>query len=730
MERHPSAGALLALLLSAAMLSAWAQDSAEAQKAEATELAPVIVTGAVESPYAVEDSAAATKLPLSLRETPQSVTVITRQRLDDQNLNSLREVLDNTPGVYSRAWDTERVIFSARGFDIDSLMYDGVPVEKNFSFSTGSIDDTIDTALYERIEIVRGATGLMTGAGSPAASVNVVRKRADSKTLAAQLELTTARWNDQRVEADISTPLNRSGSVRARGVGVYQSRESYQDLYSNEKQVFYGVVDADLTPSTWLSVGYEYQDNQPQSNTWGSFPLFLSDGREANWPRSVTTATDWSFWNRRRQAAFGELRQAFGDGWMLRSSLTWRRYNEDLALFYMYGFPDPDTGEGLAPFAYRSNADITEKVLDLYVTGPFKLFGREHELVAGYTGSTATNVGHEYPAPPSEELPDTGNFFEWDGSYPEPVFEPGILLNDIDTRQHGIYVAGRFVLADPLKLIAGARYATWKTDHFYLYDSPDVGFHHDYGKAIPYAGLIWDLSAEFSAFASYTQIFEPQNARAVDGSYLDPVEGRSYEAGIKGEHFDGRLNTALTLFETLQDNVSEALYDPETGDEIWVDGFDHILQASRAIDGTRTRGFELEASGELSKGWNASLGWSRYLLEDADGNPVRTFVPRTLVRFFTAWTPGGALSKLTVGGGVNWQSESYNPVGLPGGLTTLRQGEFTLLSLLARYQFTPNVSVQVNGSNLLDKTYYVVDEYDNTCYGAPISYAASLNLRF
>jgi outer-membrane receptor for ferric coprogen and ferric-rhodotorulic acid len=127
----------------------------------------------------------AAKLPLTLRETPQSVTVVSRERLDDQNLQSLQEVLDNTPGIYSYAWDTERVLFTARGFTIDNLMYDGVPAEGNFS--THSIDETIDTALFERIEIVRGATGLMTGAGSPAASIDLHRKHAQSPELTASL---------------------------------------------------------------------------------------------------------------------------------------------------------------------------------------------------------------------------------------------------------------------------------------------------------------------------------------------------------------------------------------------------------------------------------------------------------------------------------------------------------------------------------------------------------------
>jgi outer membrane receptor for ferric coprogen and ferric-rhodotorulic acid len=668
-----------------------------------------------------EATSTAAKLPLSLRETPQSVTVVTRARLDDQNLQSLQEVLDNTPGIYTYAWDTERVIFTARGFVIDNLMYDGVPAETNFS--TDSIDETIDTAMYEKIEIVRGATGLMTGAGSPSASVNLFRKHADSQELASNLGFTAGSWNDYRVDADIATPLTSDGSVRARFVGVYQDTESFQDLYNKEKVVFYGIVDADLSENTRLSVGVDFQDNKPQSNTWGSFPLFLADGSPADWPRSVTTATDWAFWDRKTTSAFAEVQHSFENGWSLSSTLNWRRFEEDLALFYVYGFPDPVTGEGLEPYAYRSDSEISSLALDVHATGAVNLFGRDHELVVGYNGSKAENTGNEYA---NGELAPVGNFFEWDGSYPEPVFDTsGFLLQDINSRQNGFYVAGRFVLTDQLKAVAGARYSTWETDHFYLYDSPDVTFHEEYEKVIPYAGLIFDISENYSAFASFTEIFKPQLTRDANNSYLDPIDGNSVEFGIKGEHFDARLNTALTLFETKQDNVAEAAFDEDGNPIMLEDG----TQASVAIDGTRTRGFEFEASGAFSERWNASLGWTRYLIEDADGLAVRTFVPRTMVRGFTTWRPA-AIEKLTLGAGINWQSDSYSQVGGPAGGVLFRENDVTQISLMARYQVSPKVSVQLNGSNLLDEKYYVLDNYDNTHFGEPLSVSASLNWAF
>lgn len=684
------------------------------------ELDAIVVTGRREAPYAVDSSAAAAKLSLSPRDTPQSISIVTRERLDDQNLQSLRDVLDNTPGIYSYAYDTERVVFTARGFFIDSVMYDGVPAAANFN--TSSADETLDTGLYERIEIVRGATGLMTGAGSPSASVNLVRKHADSRDFEAMTALSVGNWNDTRPVMDVSTPLTRDGRVRARAVGVYQYRESYQDYYENEKQVFYAVVDADLAPGTQLSLGYDYQETQPQGNTWGSFPLFFSDGTRTDWPRSVTTAPKWTFWDKRKQTYFAELRQDLAAGWTLRSTLSHRQADDDLALFYVYGYPDPADGTGLFPYAYRNTLETVQDALDVHVSGPVALFGRVHELVAGYNGSRVDIGGDLFD---HGELADPGNFFEWDGSYPMPEFAAqGTSITDIDTRQHGLYVATRLSIAEPLKLIAGARYNAVDVDYYdvYTYGQP---LKQDRRKTTPYAGLIYDLDASWSLFTSFTTIFNPQQKQDPGGVLLEPIEGRSVESGIKGEHFGGQLNTALTLFDTRMNGAGVPATDEE-GNPIYLQ--DGITQASVPVD-ARTRGVEIEAFGSPLPGWNLSAGASHYRLEDAEGDSVKTYIPRTLVRVFTTWTPP-MLSPLTVGGSVNWQSKSDLDVASPQGLTNIEQGDVTLLGLMARYQFTPALSAQLNGSNLLDRTYYVLDEYGNLYYGAPASVSATFSYRF
>ncbi|EGH45194.1 outer membrane ferripyoverdine receptor, partial [Pseudomonas syringae pv. pisi str. 1704B] len=115
--------------------------------------------------YTTGSISSATRLPLSIRETPQSVSVITRQRIEDQGMNDLNDVVKYAPGVTLRKFGSDRQQFLARGFAIDNLMYDGLPtIVSTFTLDTIS---GADLALYDRVEVVRGATGLMTGAGSP-----------------------------------------------------------------------------------------------------------------------------------------------------------------------------------------------------------------------------------------------------------------------------------------------------------------------------------------------------------------------------------------------------------------------------------------------------------------------------------------------------------------------------------------------------------------------------------
>ncbi|KAG1250074.1 hypothetical protein G6F68_012999 [Rhizopus microsporus] len=145
---------------------------------QATQLAPVVVLGAGATTegtglYTADWMRSANGLVLSQRETPQSVTVVTRQRMDDEDMRSLTDVMASTPGISVQNFDSERYSFNSRGFGVSNYMYDGIPTSFDTGYAAG--ESSVDPIIYDRVEVVRGATGLLTGAGNPSASINLRR---------------------------------------------------------------------------------------------------------------------------------------------------------------------------------------------------------------------------------------------------------------------------------------------------------------------------------------------------------------------------------------------------------------------------------------------------------------------------------------------------------------------------------------------------------------------------
>ena len=236
------------------------------------------------------------------------------------------------------------------------------------------------------------------------------------------------------------------------------------------------------------------------------------------------------------------------------------------------------------------------------------------------------------------------------------------------------------------------------------------------GIVIPYAGLVYDLDDTWTAYASYTQIFNPQNAniRDVNGTPLDPQEGTGYEVGIKAGFLDDRLNTSLALFRVEQDNLAVA-----DGGLLQPNGF----QAYKAESGTTSEGVELEVNGEISEGWQVTGGYSYNVSFNSDDKRIVTEIPRNSVKLFTSYRLPGELDKVTVGGGVNWQSETGYALSYA---TT--QSSYAIANLMARYQITPSLSATVNVNNLFDKEYLTTTAAG--LYGAPRNFMTTLRYAY
>ncbi|MGY5957473.1 ferric-rhodotorulic acid/ferric-coprogen receptor FhuE [Kosakonia sp. BK9b] len=674
------------------------------------------ITASQDQDYSVKTTTTGTKLLLVPRDIPQSVSVVSQQRMQDQNLQSIGQVLTNTTGVTAQVQDSDRTVFYSRGFFVSNYAYDDLPTSISEVWNFG--DTAADTAIYDRIEVVRGATGLMSGTGNPSAYVNMVRKHADSNTFKGSASASYGSWDKQRYVLDLQAPLVESGKVRGRLITGYQDNDSWVDNYHYRKKFLYGVVDADVTDSTTLSVGYEYQESNTDSPTWGGLPTWYSDGAKAKYDRSTTVAPDWAYSNKDNTRLFANLTQRFGDGWEAHINGMHAKTNFDSKLMYMYGYADRDTGDGLVGYGGWNRGERKQDAVDAFLRGGFDLFGRQHEVMFGGSYSRQRNH-YDNSLPLPDSTVNVGSFTNgWNSNIADPTWSAWALYSKDDIRQSSAYASARFSLADPLHLIVGARY----TDYDIRYNpagSPDTRLHSTKDDVTPYAGLVYDINEDWSTYVSYTEIFQPQDKRNASGRYLDPTTGKSYEAGVKADWFNTRLTTSIAVFRIEQDGVANNTYTyMPSGESIY-----------ESLDGVVSKGIEFELNGALTDNWQLTFGATRFVAEDKDGKTVSSDQPRTTMKLFTRYQLP-MLPDLTIGGGVNWQNKTWNDATGPSGSTDRAvQGSYALVNLFSRYQVTKNLSVQANLNNLFDREYYdYVGSY--TVYGAPRNFSVSANYDF
>lgn len=659
--------------------------------------------------YAVKTTRAGTKMLLAPRDVPQSVSVVTQQRMKDQDLQNIDAVLTNATGVSSQQIDSERSNYFSRGFEITNFSYDDIPTSMGDAWNFG--DATEDTAIYDRIEVVRGAAGLMTGAGDPGASVNMVRKRAESKQFTGNVNASYGSWNKQRYVADLSAPLNSDGSVRGRVIAGYQDQDSWLDRYGKRKKFLYGVMDADLTERTTLSLGWDYQQTNTANPTWGGLPALYSNGSRTHYDRNVNTSADWTGYNIESRKVFANLTHSWDNGWAFRFNGTHGEQTFNDTLLYVMGNPDASTGEGASGWGSKDRGKRTLDSFDSYVSGPFDLLGRQHQLMAGASYSRQHNATFSKDGPmDSDQIGIFNN--HWDGSVAEPTWGDWYQNADDIVRQKSAYTAARFSLADPLALILGARYTQYSTNG-------SSGEMRKYNTT-PYGGVVFDITDSLSAYASYTSIFAPQTKRSQDGAWLSPVTGKNYETGLKADWMDGRLTTNVAIFRIEQENAAEAI----SGE--FVNGSSE--QAYRATKGAVSKGAEFEVNGAVTDNLQLTFSATRYVARDTDGR-FNSYAPQTQLKLFSRYRLP-VLPELTVGGGLNWQNRVYKDVTGPDGETQrLYQGSYPLVDLFAQYQLTKQLAVQANISNLFDREYYSYLD-DSAVYGEPRNLSVSMSYTF
>lgn len=679
-------------------------------------LPSVRVLGATEGTgsYTTNLTNTATKLDLSLRETPQSITVVTHKRMADQGLDEISKVLDQAPGLYFHNTNTvggDNNFIYSRGFELQNYQVDGMPRSTRFGFK----NDIADTSVFDRVEIVRGASGLLNGVGEPSGAINLVRKL-PTRAFQAHAAAKYGSWNYYRAEADVSGALNETGSVRGRVVGAYQDNDTFTDRVNMKKKIAYGIVEADLTAATILSAGIEYQHHET-SGAGGAFagaPLFFADGTRTHFSRSTNLAAKWGHTRRENLTLFSALEHYFDNDWRVRLDLEHARREYDIA---MPGLTWDLRADGTGTFrATRYLGKPEQSSVGLHATGPYSLFGRTHELVVGGSYYRMEEQGQNTKR---HDAPITNAFeFIRTGEYPVQDLGPNGSGQRIHDVQRGFYAATRLKPFDGVAVIVGGRLSTWqtRTDRYTADGVATRGQTRKESSVVtPYAGIVVDLTDYLSVYGSYTDIFQPATSYDADGNLLDPAEGTNVEGGVKLAFFEDRLNLSASYYRTKKDNVPE--YVPGPGGTVNYGPTGQYVY--RGIDGTKTTGFEFEVAGQLSADWQVSGGYSYSKPKDADGNARLTYLPTRTFKLFTSYRPARLLPGLTLGANLRWQNRIYTG--------RYEQDSLALVDVMAQYAFTPRLSATLNVNNVFDKAYYT-DINISGWYGEPRS--AFLNLRY
>ena len=643
--------------------------------------------------YTTGTMSTATRLNLSPRETPQSISVLTRGQIEDLGLTTLDDAVHNVTGLVMQKgyYVGDSGSFSARGFPIANLLLDGLPTSTGANGTFNSDNDSLD--IYDRIEVVRGATGLTTGAGTPSAAINLMRKRPTAENQAS-VSVSVGNWSNFRTVVDAGGPLNAAGTLRGRAVATLQDTRQYYAGAHDRAHQLYAILEADLTPATVASLGFHYRKVDDQ----GGSPSLPSREDGSFYPglsRATNLSNGFEEWRQTDQSLFADLTHKFANGWQAKAAALWKRPEQDMTFSGLSRI-----GGTLYQNTQSYRLDNRQDSYDVSLNGPFTLLGRSHELMFGASHREYDNrncggwAGYSWTT--SGPVVDPYN---WNASR---VPRPGIDMTqwgiDNTTRQQALYAATRLSLATSLKLILGSR-VNW-------YESTNHRASTRYavdGEVTPYAGVVYALDDKHSLYASWTEIFEPQGSNDRNGRLLKPITGTNREVGIKGAYFDGRLNASLATFEIKQQN--RAVSDLDGPNPCPGSAWGYCQRASGEIE---SKGFELELAGALTPNWQIMTGYtfvSAKYTKDSDTSRIGQLfdgdLPRRQFKLATSYRLPGSLSRWRVGGQVYAQNRTF-----ASDAPSIEQGGYIIAGLNAAYNLDNRTEIRLNINNLFDKRYY------------------------
>ncbi|MBL8265375.1 TonB-dependent siderophore receptor [Steroidobacter sp.] len=708
---------------SSANAAGHAGDSSAVSDGDVSDVETVMVFGTLENRLSV-----ASKSGQSLRETPKSVTIMTGERIEAQNLTSLQEALIQTTGVSVSAFNPLETFYYSRGIKLETLQFDGGAP----AYTGGlGISYTPDTATIEQIQVLRGVDGMYSGAGEPGGVVNLVRKRPE-RTAAMRVNLSAGTWDNYRAILDATGPLALDGRLRGRAVASYMDRGYHLDRYTTEKQILYGVLEFDATDSTLLAAGLSYEKRDDKGYPgWGT-PRY-TNGTTLDVPREYSIAPPWTYWNSDTLDAFARVEQKYGETGVIRLNLNQIEQDSDLNYVTFSTAVNPVTYAGARMFRRRADISTTQRLADLSASGKWQLFGREHSYTVGMDYTKLSGTELSYTVIPTNIIPIT-NFYAYNpATFAEPATVPSSYYPFRERQQQGYYATIGLQLAAPLRLTIGGRYGTFHYDHALrtLATGATSYLRYDEEEFIPSAALSYSLSDRWTAYLSYGETFNPQGnlftGPPPGNDPLTPVVGNNLELGIKGDVFEG-VTAAASIYRLKREGQGAAdlayvaVTDPSTGVSCcYVQHGDIIVE-----------GMDLEMSGRVVSGWQVFGGYT-FTQTDYVGGPTGATTlgrtPKHQLKIWSTYQLPGRFSALTLNAGVTAQTSTYfGSSPFNAALVDLHYGGITLWNASAQYALTDKWTLAVYSENLTDKVYWQPTGNLNgqNVYGNPRSVTVSI----
>lgn len=644
-----------------------------------------------------------TKIPASLREIPQSVSIITNQQVKDRNVDTFDQLARKTPGLRVLSNDDGRSSVYARGYEYSEYNIDGLPAQMQ------SINGTLPNLFaFDRVEVMRGPSGLFDSSGEMGGIVNLVRKR-PTKAFQGHAAAGFGTHKQYKAEADVSGSLNADGSVRGRVMAQTVGASPRPAEKNNHHETFYAAADWDINPDTVLGAGYLYQ--QRHLAPYNGLPADANN-KLPSLPQHVFVGADWNRFKMNSHDVFADLKHYFGNGGYGKVGMRYSDRKADSN----YTFAGSKLNNAGKANVAGLGTDIKQKAfaVDASYSRPFALGNTANEFVIGadYNRFRSTNEkGSSSNVVSNIALGDFHSVSYVDLIQNARAGTSGY-KHTLDTEnldKFSVYGKSVFHPADGLSLIGGGRLGHYKIEA----GEGDELHKASKTKFTGYAGAVYDLNDNNSLYLSLSQLYTPQTNLDADGKLLKPRQGNQFEVGYKGSHMDDRLNTRVSFYRMKDKNAAAPLNPKDRNTR-------YAALGERVMEGVET-----EISGAVTPKWQIHAGYS-YLhsqiktAANSRDDGIFLLMPKHSANL---WTTYQVTPELTIGGGVNAMSGITSSAGM-------HAGGYATFDAMAAYRFTPKLKLQINADNIFNRHYYARVGSANTFNIPGSERSLTANLRY